>query len=171
MQPEPSMWWHVVWTTFLAWQPKDPRGSWQDLSDLYAGLAERHGPVPMSDPLPQRWQGKPEPENAVTLSLFARELLVPSLHDLTQTDRLAGDTPVRALAVQPRSVQIVMGCPVDALHQRVGRLKSRSATLLSFDPATGIAGEGTWSKGFWWARLEDEALVSAAAAFVARIET
>lgn len=107
----------------------------------------------------------------VTLSPFARELLVPSLRDLTETDRLAGDTPVRALAVQPRSVQIVMGCLADALHQRVGRLKRRSATLLSFDPLTGIAGEGTWSKGFWWARLEDEALVSAVEAFVARIDT
>jgi hypothetical protein len=166
MPSEPLEWWHVIWTTFLAWPPKDSRGDWQDLSDLYAGLVERHGPVAMSDPLPDRWQGRPEPDNAVQLSSFARELLMPSLQDLTQTDRLAGDTPVRALAVRPRSVQILLACPGDALQQRVGRLKSRSATLLSFDPATGIAGKGTWGKGFWWARLRDEALAGEVEAFL-----
>lgn len=160
-------WWHIVWTTFLAWPPKDPRGNWGDLSDLYAGLAAQHGSIPMSDPLPGRWQGKPNPAEALVLSPAARELLATSLHELAETDRLAGDTPIRALAVQPQAVQIVLACPAEELQQRIGRLKSRSATLLSFDPSTGIAGEGTWSKGFWWARLEREELVQAAEAFVA----
>lgn len=169
MRSESLEWWHIVWTTFLAWPPKDARGSWQDLADLYTDLAQRHGPIKMSDPLPDRWQGKPEPGNVLTLSPVARTLLAKSVYELARDDRIAGDTPIRALAVQPRSVQILLACPSEVMHQRIGRLKSRSATLLSFDPATDIVGEGTWGKGFWWARLEEEDCVSAVETFMTRI--
>jgi hypothetical protein len=79
---------------------------------------------------------------------------------------VAGDTPIRALAVHAQSVQIVLACPDELLHQRVGRLKSRTATVLSFDPAAGAGGKGTWSRGFWWARLTDETMIRAIEAYV-----
>jgi hypothetical protein len=61
---------------------------------------------------------------------------------------------------------MLLGCPATALHQRVGRLKSWSATPLSFSPGLGVGGRGTWNKGFWWAKLCDDAAVSAVAAFI-----
>jgi hypothetical protein len=84
----------------------------------------------MSDALPTRWQSRPDAENAVALSPAACEIASTSILELTRSDRVAGETPVSALTVEPQSVQLVLTCPVDVLHQRVGRLKSRMLRLL-----------------------------------------
>ena len=73
------------------------------------------------------------------------------------------------VGVQERCVHLVLACPVEKLHQRIGRLKSRSATLLSFEPDAGVGGKGTWGKGFWWAHLPSEELVHAVQSFVGRL--
>lgn len=148
-------WWHVVWTTALVWSPADARGDWSALSVVYAKVADRRGPVRMSHPLDRVWQARLD-ERAVALSPAARTLVADAIRELANDDRVAGDTPIRALSVQPHAVQIVLACPDPLLQQRVGRLKSRSATLLSFDPGAGAGGKGTWSRGFWWARLSEE---------------
>lgn len=163
---DPLPWWHVLWTTSLAWPPRDSRGDWEKLSRFYAGLTEQHGEVEVSSPLPRRWQRRPAPEDAVRLSPSARDALAASIRELARSDRVAGDTPIRALAIQPASVQIVLACPSELLHQRVGRLKSRSATELSYAPGAGIGGAGTWGRGFWWARLGTEELLAAVESFV-----
>lgn len=160
-------WWHVVWTTFRAWPPTDERGDWRELAALYARLAETGVAVKVSAPLPQRWQGRPQPPGTVQLPDAAKELVATDLRKLAASDRVAGDTPLRTLAVRAESVQVLLSCPPPALHQRVGRLKSRTATLLSFAPGLNCGGYGTWGKGFWWACLEDEVAVSSVSAFVA----
>ena len=58
-----------------------------------------------------------------------------------------------------------MDCPAEALHQRVGRLKSATSSGGSYASGGGV-GRNTWSRGFWWARLDDDALVDAVEAFV-----
>jgi len=162
-------WWHVVWTTHLAWPPTDARGHGDDLARFYSELEDEHGGVGMSAPLPARWQHRPEPEGAVVLSSFAREIVARSIFELASTDRVAGETEIRALGVQERSVHLVLACPVEKLHQRIGRLKSRSATLLSFEPDARVGGKGTWGKGFWWAHLRSEELVCSVQSFVGRL--
>lgn len=164
---EPSReWWHVLWTTFLAWPATDRRGDWQELADFYTDLAARHAMIETSSPLPTEWQRKAEPEGTISLSPQARELTTRSLLELAASDRVAGDTPIAAIAVQARATHLLLACPAGDLHQRVGRLKSRSATLLSFDPTAGTGGKGTWGKGFWWARLSSEQLVEAVRSFI-----
>lgn len=162
------VWWHIIWTTFRTRSPADVRGDWSELSKVYADLGQRFGSIEMATPLDVRWQGKPEEEGSLALSPHAREVAERSIRELAASDRVAGETEIRAIAVDANSVQVVLACPADELHQRVGRLKSRSATLLSFDPAIGIPGKGTWSRGFWWARLTDERAVAAVADFVHR---
>ncbi len=49
-------WWHVVWTTFLAWPPKDHRGNWEELSRFYADLSQEHGEIEVFSPPPSNWQ-------------------------------------------------------------------------------------------------------------------
>lgn len=164
--PLKPRWWHIVWTTSLVWSPADARGDWSTLSLAYSDLTERHGHIRMSHPLDRRWQGKTHDDRAVELSPFARTLVERSIRELSAEDRVAGDTPIRALAVQPRSVQVVLACPIGVLQQRVGRLKSRTATLLSFEPGSGVGGKGTWSRGFWWSRLEDDAVRDAIVSYV-----
>ena len=162
-RPLETPWFHVIWTTQLAWQPTDPRGDWRHLAQLYDSLGELARP---SSPLPRRYRPVAPPPAVVELPPAARQLVAQALADLTVSDRLAGDTPLAASAVGPYSVQLVLSCPDDALHQRVGRLKSRSATLLGFEPELAVGGKGTWSRGFWWARLGADSLVHSVAAFV-----
>jgi hypothetical protein len=159
-------WWHVVWWTHLAWPPTDARGDGIDLARLYSELADRHGGVGMSAPLPDRWQHKPEPEGTVVLSPFAREVVTRSIFELASSDRVAGETEIRALSVQERCVHLVLACPVEKLRQRIGRLKSRTATLLSFEASAGVGGKDTWGRGFWWAHLPSEELVRSVQSFV-----
>jgi hypothetical protein len=162
-------WWHVVWTTFLARSPADVRGDWAELSQAYSDIFRASALVRTSAPLDVRWQGRPEEARALLLSPLAREVAERTIAELAESDRVAGDTEIRALAIQPNAVQMVLACRTEVLHQRVGRFKSRSATVLSFDPATNIVGKGTWSREFWWASLPDEATATMAAEFVSRV--
>lgn len=120
----------------------------------------------MSVPLPLRWQAKPDESDSIRLSQTARDIVASCIQDLATSDRVAGDTPIRALAVHEQGVHAVLACPRDVLNQRIGRLKSRTATVLSFNPAIGVGGKSTWSRGFWWARLTDEAMVSRVETYV-----
>lgn len=159
-------WWHVVWTTFLAWPPTDERGDWRELANLYARIAGAGGVVTLSEPLPARWQGRPAPTGHVTLPATAVERVTAAVRELAARDRIAGGTGVAALSVAPREVQVVLSCPAVTLRQRVGRLKSRSAALLSFELGRSVGGARTWGRGFWWASLLDEVATGMASAFV-----
>ena len=130
-------WWHIAWATFLAWPPTDERGDWRELADLYARIRGAGGAVALPEPLPTRWQGRPPPTGHVALPATAADRLAGALRELAAVDRIAGGTPVASVAVAPVWVQMVLRCPATDLGQRVGRLKSRSATLLSFEPGRG----------------------------------
>lgn len=156
-------WYHVIWTTRLSWPPKDRRGDWRDLGSLYD---EYGAPTQMSDPLPTSWLALPPPAGALVLSPDARQQLLQDIRELAADDRIAGDTPLAAVAIAATSVQLVLSCPPEVLHRRVGRLKSRTATLLEFTPTLRMGGKGTWGKGIWWSRLDDPQLFRAVSSFV-----
>jgi hypothetical protein len=161
-----NQWWHIVWTTFQGWPPKDLRGDWRALANLYTCLADSSTVVEMSDSLPVHWQCRPMRDGSVRLSPSALYFLANDLHDLVSSDRVAGGTLIHALALEPISVQLLISCPTASMNQRVGRLKSRTATLLSFRKELGIGGKGTWGKGFWWARIPSEATFHAVENFM-----
>jgi len=154
--PTAYPWWHIVWVTYLSWPPKDARGDWRNLAEFYSGFAADGLEVEMSEPLPNRWQCKPYRAGTVELSLDARQLLRDDLYQLSESDRVAGDTFIQADSIRSTAVQLLLSCPAESLSQRIGRMKSRSATLLSFRPALGIAGKSTWGSGIWWAKIGSE---------------
>lgn len=162
--------WHVAWSTFRAWPPADERGSWQALAMLYEKLQQDGGSVEVFRALPRSYQGRPQPPESIRLSAVARDVVRRGILDLAATDRVAGETAVEAIAVEQYAVQALIACPAGSLHQRVGRFKSRTGTLLSFEPAAGCGGAGTWSQGFWWARLRDRDTLKAAASFIQQVE-
>lgn len=75
-------WWHVVWTTFLAWPTTDARGDGDRLVRFYSELADRHGGIEVSALLPAQWHHRAEPEGSVELSPFAREVVARSIQEL-----------------------------------------------------------------------------------------
>jgi hypothetical protein len=160
--------WHVVWTTHACWKPDDPRGDWTRLGDFYERLVAEFPGVRFSHALPKVWDSTGLLRNHVSLSDRARLQVGADIRQLSAPggDRVAGSTPVLGIAVEPTSVQLVVSCDAASLSQRVGRLKSRTATLLSFVPETGAGGKNTWGKGFWYACFDDQKVVSHVVAFV-----
>ena len=152
-------WFHVIWTTFLARSPADPRSDWSELSEIYQKLIESYGPIAMSSPLDVRWQNKPNDAGAVVLSPDARRFTTESIRELASNDRVAGETEIRALSVGEQSVQALLRCPMHLLQQRVGRLKSRTSSIAG-------SGDRTWGRGFWWARLTNDVMLTTIEKFV-----
>jgi hypothetical protein len=54
----------------------------------------------------------------------------------------------------------------DNISQVMGRIKSRTATLLSFNIDNKVYGRHTWCKGFWFYELENDIIANQAIQFV-----
>src|SRR5687767_4463984 len=109
-------WWHVNWPTALMWPPTDERGNWQALGELEARVEGRGGGFTFSASLPERWQARPVSEMSVQLSAAARTLVEKSVVELTENDRIAGNTPLRSLAVGNNKIELVICCPAEVLN-------------------------------------------------------
>jgi hypothetical protein len=160
--------WHVVWVTHLAWPPTDQRGDWQALADFYSELSASGLSVITSETMPERWNRCPPRGGVVKLSDAARSCVAADLQALASSDRVAGGTQIRAAEVGQLSVQLLVSCPQASMNQRIARLKSRSATLLTFRTELGVGGRGTWGKGIWWARIDDQATLKRVENFFAK---
>ena len=156
MELSDAQMWHVIWTTFQTYPPTDSRGDWRALSDFYSRLGQSCDEIEMSSPLPTKWQAKAPRSGQVVLPLAACAQVDIDIRNLTDGDRVAELMTLRATTTAPDHVQLVGSCPAASLHQVVGRLKSRTATLLSFREELGVGGAGTWGRGFWWAGLPTE---------------
>ena len=145
--------WHVIWTTYGCWKPDDHRGDWTSLGDFYERLVAEFPGVRFSRALPKVWKSTRFLKDHVRLNHRARAQVGSDIRQLSAAggDQVAGSTPVIGIAVEPTCVQLVVSCDAATSSQRVGRLKSRTATLLSFVPETGAGGKSTWGKGFWYA--------------------
>jgi hypothetical protein len=154
--------WHVIWTVHGGQLPQSGRGAWGPLALLYEQLSGE-GLLPKEmDPIVSR-----EPEILLRgtkrlLPLESIERLRAEIIDLGSDhgDRVAGRLGLRAVLVQPTHVELFAEHPVEGFHQKVSRIKSRSATLLSFDTRGEAGGAGTWSHGFWRARHDEDRAVA-----------
>jgi hypothetical protein len=160
--------WHVIWCTHLVWPPHDRRGDWTNLQQFYSELIATFLDVTVSDELPLKYLKRPAPIGHVLLSDLAQAQVRRDIVELTKPegDRIAGYTPIWAIAVQSNAIQLVLSCESEKLKQKVGRLKSRLATLLSFNSELNVGGCNTWSRGIWYARLTCDGAVDHAAEYV-----
>lgn len=141
--------WHVIWTTCNGYLPGDRRGDWSSLRSLYEGIAADQ----LSEPLHERYLAAPRPAEAVILPRAAWEPLRKDLAELVASDDRLEGVELLACSVESHGVELLISCSPDSLQRAVGRLKSRSATLLGFRPELGLGAGRVWGKGFWRARL------------------
>jgi len=71
-------------------------------------------------------------------------------------DRVAGGHPVLAASFLPTQAHVLIRCNRDALNQVIGRIKSRLATLLLFEPQWSQRGRRIWARGFWAAEISSD---------------
>ena len=166
MDENAKSFWHVVWWTFLEWPPWDERGSWQDLAEFYRELRKRQPSTELSAHFPENYALRPAHPDRIVLNELARAMVNHDLFKLVYSDRVAQNTVIHAVSVRPTSVHLVISVEDALLVQKIARLKSRLATLLSFKPEMSVGGQNTWGKGIWKARLRDLESIASAKEFV-----
>lgn len=146
---------HIVWTTYLTWQPHDKRGDWQDLAHLYQSLNDNLK-IHFSKPLHESYNNFQQ-RNQILLSKADQITIKESILDLIANDRVARGLQISAIGIKSNEVHLLLKGSLAEEKQKLARLKSRSATLLSFTkpPTSEYKAQNTWSKGFWAAEFNE----------------
>ncbi|VXB49816.1 conserved hypothetical protein [Flavobacterium sp. 9AF] len=149
---------HVIWTSFESFPVWDKKGNWENLALAYLELKNQGIVFELSKPFQQVYLNEKERAEAVVFNEHAIVHLTQDILDLCQPngDRLVASLEIEWLDVEASKVEMLVWCEANLLHQKIGRLKSRTATLLSFAYPEDYFGKGTWAKGFWYARIENQ---------------
>ncbi len=161
--------WHIVWTTRGGRLPGDPEGNWARLAEFYGPLMATGLVTSVSSGLQPQYRARAVGERSLLRDDAAD--LHRWLLELTKEegDRIAGGNRVLAAAFLPDQAHVLMECDRDRVRQVVGRLKSRLATLLLFQPRWANAGRHIWGSRFWQAEIAQPELRAQVARFISRL--
>jgi len=90
------------------------------------------------------------PEETIHLHQEVLKLTAPN------GDRVAGNLNILQVMISSTMVQLLVEIDPIEFDQKISRLKSRLATLLSFYTGGQKGGKNTWSKGYWSANFTSE---------------
>jgi hypothetical protein len=148
---------HVIWTTFGEFPVWDKRGNWNDLVAQYRKLSECEIHYQLSRALHARYENKAQEPSIVFLDRPAQEQLKQDLHNLTHGgDRIVQNLELVVSDISETTVQLLVFSDFASLNQKISRLKSRTATLLSFGFPEACQGKKTWGKGYWRADIHNK---------------
>ncbi|THF51806.1 hypothetical protein E6C50_08605 [Flavobacterium supellecticarium] len=146
---------HIIWTVFNAYPVWDKRGNWQKLSATYAELEKHHISYHPYKTLHPEYTNRHSQQEPTLLSEKAIAQLKSDIENLCQDnkDRIIDGLKIKMLRIDPSKVEMLVLSDAAVLAQKIGRLKSRTATLLSFEYPETYVGKGTWGKGFWYSNI------------------
>ncbi|MNJ86613.1 hypothetical protein D3C87_41170 [compost metagenome] len=146
---------HIIWTTFEEYPIHDNRGNWQKTKELYLILKEQQTAFQLSEEFPVEYLCKEPKSKRIKLSEKARNQLKADVEKLCQPgkDRIISGLKLETVQIHETHIELLVYCQPVSLKQKVSRLKSRSATLLSSDFPESYHGKNTWGKGIWIAQL------------------
>ena len=146
---------HIIWTTFETHLPWDKNGNWQKTKDLYMRLKDQGTDFDLLKEFPDEYIGKEPKSGRVRLSEKAKEQLTADIEYLCQPgkDRIVDGLKLESVKVQESHIELIIRCDPASLTQKISRIKSRSATLLSFALPESHSGKNTWGKGIWVAQI------------------
>ena len=157
---------HVIWTTIGFWLPTEPRGNWNNLKNFYRELGkENHR---FTAVFCDRYSDEPQKQNReIQLGSVEQKQVEDILRQLCQSDRVTEGTEILALNVTPSKVEMLISTQEKELTQVVGRLKSRSATIVLWSLGD-LELKRIWSKGFWTAEIEDKHTIEKVIEYIER---
>ena len=158
---------HIIWTTYNSWQPRDARGNWSALHDLYKQLAQNGHYYELSAPLRESIPKAELSINATALTPSDRNAVKDYLSELVAPngDRIAGGLPIVCHAVTPTVVQLLVVPAVASHNQIIGRLKSKTASGL-IQSSEGKGQKHIWSSGYWFANINGEEAIAKIEQFI-----
>jgi hypothetical protein len=146
-----DIYWHILWTAYPVPMPSQQRNTINGLYELYERLTMDNIEHEVSQPLRAIINSSKVKPDRPILNLQSLENDFISLTS-EEGDRIAGNLNIIDLLVKSDRVELLVKFNGDNLIQKIARLKSRSATLLSFSSKAGEGGKQTWSKGIWYGK-------------------
>ena len=149
---------HILIHTFGNYPVWDVRGDWLFLKDLYSQLQENGIRMTPNKELPHSYKGSSMSKTLITFNTDQCKFLEEQIQQLTAVDgdRVCGGLALRHLRVANCYIELVAYGEGELLKQQLARLKSRLATLLSFEYPSVFHGKHTWGKGIWMAKMEGD---------------
>ena len=95
-------------------------------------------------------------KSRISMGVPTKDLAAKAPKDLPKgynKDRIIDGLKIKMLTIDPSKVEMLVFSDLEVLTQKIGRLKSRTATLLSFEYPETYVGKGTWGKGFWYSNI------------------
>jgi hypothetical protein len=146
---------HIIWTTFDEYPIQDKNGSWQKTKDLYTNLKDQQTAFHLSEAFPDEYISKEPKPSRIILSGKAKNQLTTDIESLCRPgkDRIVDGLKLESVKIYDSHVELVVRCDPASVSQKISRVKSRSATLLSFAFPENYFGKNTWGKGIWVAQI------------------
>lgn len=146
---------HVIWTIFNGYPVWDKRGNWQKLADTYAELEKHDIHYHLYKELKPEYLNKTPKQELSLLHEKAINQLKSDIEKLCKEnqDRIVNGLNIKMLKVDTSKVEMLVFSNSNVITQKIARLKSRTATLLSFEYPETYVGKGTWGKGFWCSNI------------------
>lgn len=149
---------HIIWTTFNEYPVWDRNGNWQKLLDAYAELQKQninYINCNLSRELPTEYVNRDSRNDRLLLDEKPMNQLRLDIEKLCQKnkDRIIDGLEIAMLNISESKVEMLVFSDITSITQKISRLKSRTATLLSFEYPDKFVGKGTWGKGFWYSTI------------------
>lgn len=146
---------HVIWTTFNEYPVWDKNGNWQKLSNTYSELQKQHINCNLFKELQNGYLKSNSKKDRLLLNKQAILQLKFDIEDLCKEnhDRIIDGLEIKMLTIDESKVELLVYSNLNALTQKISRLKSRTATLLNLKYPEAYFGKGTWGKGFWYSNI------------------
>jgi hypothetical protein len=153
-----DIYWHILWTVYPVPVPNRHTTTIDGLYEFYEQLVTAEIEYAVSQPLRAViYNSNVKPDRPI----LNPQSIENDIERLTseEGDRVAGNLSIVDLLVKSDRVELLVKFNEDNLIQKIARLKSRSATLLSFSSEAGEGGRHTCSKGIWYGKSMDSRFV------------
>jgi hypothetical protein len=142
---------HIIWSTFGSYPVWDNRGDWLELKATYGQLVLNEVDFELNKEFTSIYNNKPITNQQIEIDESHFEFLKDELIDLAKIDgdRIAGDLELLYVNINKTFIELIVKEKPSDLKQKLSRLKSRLATLMSFNEPEIFKGKKTWGKGIW----------------------
>lgn len=146
---------HIIWPSFGTYQVWDNRGHWWHIASKYEHLRSAGIHIYFQYELPNHYLQKQFPSNQRRLQAHHIDFLKTQIKELcgNDGDRVAGQLDIRYINCQETYVELFVSEEESILKKKLARIKSRTATLLSFEFPNEFEGRNTWGKGIWTSKI------------------
>ncbi|MCH8316282.1 MAG: transposase [Planctomycetes bacterium] len=149
---------HVVWTTYGTWLPGDARGHWSPLLDFYGRLKRAGHQLNLADPETHRHARSIMKEPAKTLCENDSQIVAGEIGRQLSPGMPGAMWNIHAATIEPTHVHLLFGRLRNDIGTVVGRLKSRTSSVLLHQPENGGRSR-IWTAGYWKVFIFDESVI------------